>query len=184
MARDVMKNLFETQARNDAAAKAARAKAKAAPKQTRSTSTQAKAAGAKKAAQSVPTTRSVATRSVGSGVGGLGGLASGFAADHDLGPWIEAPQSSRVKEYRYDYGNGQLQVKWANDRGHMPGTIYQLGDEETGAGGSGTYRSFAQAVSKGKYVNRVLNNIAYWPGDDASFTAPSNPNRGTVRHKP
>jgi hypothetical protein len=164
MADDVLKNLFAVQKRRNA---------EAAAKQTKTR---------QRTAQK-PVTVRPATGGV-SGGGGGGQSGSGYASNHDCGPWIEAPNSSRVREYRYDYGNGQLQVVWGNSRGyHGNKTLYQCGDEATGKGGTHVYRAFAQAVSKGKYVNNVLDDIPFWPGDDASFNAPTNPNRNAVRHK-
>jgi len=171
MAEDVMAKLHRVAAA-DRAKQAAAAK-KAATRSTRTTARQ----------QSKPVT--VRPSGTTGGAGGSGGTqaGTGYSSNHDCGPWIEA-SSSRVAEYRYDYGNGQLQVRWTNSRGkHGDQTIYQCGDEDTGKGGTNVYRAFAQAVSKGKYVNSTLNGIPFWPGDDASFDAPSNPNRNEVRHK-
>lgn len=92
---------------------------------------------------------------------------------HDLGPWIEAPQSSRVARYRYDYGTNELQVKWANGKGHVV-TTYGAADSEV-------YRRFARAVSKGKFVNRILNGLPYTPATVDEVNAPSNPSRRGVK---
>jgi hypothetical protein len=95
---------------------------------------------------------------------------------HDLGPWIEAPQSSRLSRYRYDYGSRELQVTWKNGRGHVH-TVYGAADTEV-------YRRFARAVSKGKFVNRVLNGLPYMPASPDQVDAPSNPNRRAVQSRP
>lgn len=95
---------------------------------------------------------------------------------HDLGPWIESPQSSRVSRYRYDYGTKELQVAWRNGIGHVVTTY--------GAADSDTYRRFARAVSKGKMVNRVLNGLPYTPATPDQIAAPSNPNRKEVQSRP
>ena len=70
----------------------------------------------------------------------------------DLGPWVESPSSSRVSRYRYDYGHRSIQVQWRNNKNH--GYVYREADYDT-------YRSFARAVSKGKSVNGLLNNLDY-----------------------
>ena len=72
---------------------------------------------------------------------------------HDLGPWIETPQSSRVSRFRFDHLQRQLQVQWTNGKG--PGHIYENVDYEG-------YRSFARVVSKGRHVNSTLNGKVYW----------------------
>jgi len=95
--------------------------------------------------------------------------------EHDLGPWIECPQSTRASRYRYDYAARELQVTWKNGRGHVH-TVYPACDSET-------YRKFARAVSKGKYVNNVLNGLPYRPYEPDEIDAPSNPNRRAVKHK-
>lgn len=72
---------------------------------------------------------------------------------HDLGPWIETPSSSRVKAFRFDHLQRQLQVTWRNGKGN--GHIYDGVDYEG-------YRSFARVVSKGKYINSTLNGLTFW----------------------
>lgn len=94
---------------------------------------------------------------------------------HDFGPWIECPQSTRASRYRYDYANGDLQVTWRNGQGHVV-TAYHGVDSET-------YRRFARASSKGKFVNRLLNGFAYGPVSPDEANAPSNPNRRAVQHR-
>ena len=71
---------------------------------------------------------------------------------HDLGPWVETPKSSRVDAFRYDYLNRALQVTWRNHSNH--GYIY-LGVPYEG------YRSMARAASKGRFVNSSLNGYEY-----------------------
>ena len=78
------------------------------------------------------------------------GVETGVA--HDLGPWIETPQSSRVSRFRFDHLQRQLQVQWTNGIG--PGHIYENVDYEG-------YRSFARVVSKGRHVNSTLNGKVY-----------------------
>jgi hypothetical protein len=73
--------------------------------------------------------------------------------DTDCGPWISATASSRVRDYRYDYKNHALQVRWTN-RGTDEGYIYREVDYEG-------FRSFVRAVSKGRRINAVLNDYAY-----------------------
>lgn len=70
----------------------------------------------------------------------------------DLGPWVVTPSSTRVSRYRYDYENRAIQVQWRNNKNH--GYIYRGADYET-------YRSFARAVSKGRSVNNLLDNLDY-----------------------
>jgi KTSC domain len=67
---------------------------------------------------------------------------------HDLGPWIETPSSTRVSRFRFDHLTRQLQVQWTNGKG--PGYVYDGVDYEG-------YRAFARVVSKGKHINAVLN---------------------------
>lgn len=71
---------------------------------------------------------------------------------HDLGPWVEAPSSTRVRAYRYDYATRELQVTWRNNKNH--GYVYRDVPYEG-------YRSFARAASKGRYVNNALNGYPY-----------------------
>jgi hypothetical protein len=71
---------------------------------------------------------------------------------HDLGPWIETPSSTRVKRFRFDHLQRQLQVQWTNNKG--PGHIYENLDYEA-------YRAFARVASKGKSVNSTLNNYVF-----------------------
>ena len=102
---------------------------------------------------------------------------------HDCGPWIEAPRSTRLTRYRYDYGTGQLQVTWKNGRGHV-NTTYQVGTGPGDPQGSAVYRKFAMAASKGRFVNNPLDQIAqYWPSNPSELAAPSNPNRKAVKHR-
>lgn len=95
---------------------------------------------------------------------------------HDLGPWIEAPNSSRLTRYRYDYAARQIQVTWKNGRGHVH-TTYSGAESEL-------YRKFARAVSKGRYVNSTLNGCEYRPATPDEISAPSNPNRRAVKSRP
>lgn len=71
---------------------------------------------------------------------------------HDLGPWVETPKSSRVSSFRYDYLNRALQVTWRNNTNH--GYIYLEVPYEA-------YRSMARAASKGRFVNSSLNGYGY-----------------------
>lgn len=90
---------------------------------------------------------------------------------HDLGPWIESPQSSRVSSYRYDYLNRALQVCWTNNANH--GYVYlDMPTEE--------YRSFARAASKGRRVNSHLNGYDYRLMTPDEVEAPSNDARRAV----
>ena len=91
--------------------------------------------------------------------------------EHDLGPWIESPSSSRVSRYRFDYAEGALQVQWANGKNH--GYIYRGMDRST-------YQRFARAVSKGQMINRVLNGYPYEMMSVDEVNAPSNPNRNAL----
>lgn len=101
---------------------------------------------------------------------------------HDLGPWIEAPSSTRVRDYRYDYATGQLQVRWVN-RPPTQGYVYQVGggSVQTRTGGDVVgrlvFQRFARAVSKGKYINHVLDGVPYRPAEPDEIQAPSNPDR-------
>lgn len=113
--------------------------------------------------------------------------------NHDCGPWVEAPNSSRLTRYRYDYGMGELQVEWRNRRGDVY-TTYKLAQgtwkaEDTSNpdpsrkvahSDSTTYRKFALAVSKGRYVNTTLDGFQYWKSTPDELGAPSNPNRRAV----
>lgn len=105
---------------------------------------------------------------------------------HDLGPWIEAPQSSRVAAYRYDYAAGDLQVKWQNGKGHEVTAYHVSGKNAAGVSHSGatTYRKFAIAVSKGKYVNSTLEGFTFTSlKNSTDKDLPSNPNRRMVQHR-
>ena len=42
---------------------------------------------------------------------------------HDLTPWVETPNSTRVSSYRYDHATGELQVRWRN-RPPSEGYVY------------------------------------------------------------
>jgi len=91
---------------------------------------------------------------------------------HDLGPWVETPASSRVDAFRYDYQNNALQMTWRNGR---PAYIYLGVPYET-------YRSFARAASKGRYINTAADgNLSNYrimtPEEEA---APSNAERKAI----
>jgi hypothetical protein len=75
-----------------------------------------------------------------------------IGVQHDLGPWIETPRSTRVSRFRFDHLQRQLQVQWTNGKG--PGHIYENVDYEG-------YRAFARVASKGKHVNSSLNGKVY-----------------------
>ena len=85
---------------------------------------------------------------------------------HDLGPWIESPQSSRVESFRYDYLNNALQVTWRNGG---PSYIYLEVPYEG-------YRSMARAASKGRYVTN-LESYGYRKLRPEEEGAPSNAER-------
>ena len=89
---------------------------------------------------------------------------------HDLGPWMETPNSTRVSRLRYDYADRAIQVQWRN--GKNQGYVYRDIDYET-------FRSFARIVSKGRYINSTLNGFDYglMKGEE---NLPSNPARSTV----
>lgn len=87
---------------------------------------------------------------------------------HDLGPWIETPNSSRVASFRFDHLQRQLQLTWRNGKGI--GYLYENVDYEG-------YRSFARVASKGKNVNSTLNNHSYRPMTIDEVEAPSNEKR-------
>jgi hypothetical protein len=89
----------------------------------------------------------------------------------DLTPWVETPASSRVSQFRYDFANRALQVKWTNNKNH--GYIYRDVDYEG-------YRSFARVVSKGQHINRVLNGYDYDLMDEDEEQAPSNAARRAI----
>lgn len=111
--------------------------------------------------------------------------------DHDFGPWIESPNSTRVSAYRYDYANGEMQVKWRNGKGHKV-TVYLLNEgqqivpesgQQVTHRGSETFRKFALARSKGKYVNTTMNGYTYISlRDSTEKDLPSNPNARVVKH--
>ena len=95
----------------------------------------------------------------------------------DLGPWAETPSSTRVASFRYDYLNRETQVTWRNQKN--PGYAYsEMGYED--------FRRFARAVSKGKYINRVLNGFPYRPMTPDEAALPSNRERrmGVSRSRP
>jgi KTSC domain len=89
---------------------------------------------------------------------------------HDLGPWVETSSSSRVRAFRYDYANGNVQVTWRNSKG--PGHVYEDVPFEV-------FRSFARITSKGKAVNSTLNGFNYRPISPEELGAPSNDARST-----
>jgi hypothetical protein len=93
---------------------------------------------------------------------------------HDLGPWTQAPKSTRVDTYRYDYLNRALQVTWRNGKNH--GYVY-LGVPYEG------YRSFARAASKGRYVNSSLNGYDYRLMTPDEVQADSNSERGPLNSR-
>ena len=91
---------------------------------------------------------------------------------HDIGPWIEFPQSSRCDAARYDYATRDLQVRWINNKHHYVTTYFGVGSD--------VYRRMMQSASPGKFVNRVLNGYGYSPSTVTEKDAPSNPNRRAV----
>jgi hypothetical protein len=88
---------------------------------------------------------------------------------HDLSPWAETPQSTRVSRYRYDHLNKALQVQWRNNKNR--GYIYLEVPYET-------YRNFARVVSKGRRINTDLNDYDYRVMTVDEVDAPSNISRG------
>jgi hypothetical protein len=111
------------------------------------------------------------------------------AEDYDFGPWIEVQQSTRLSRFRYDYAQGRLVVTWRTGKGHVH-TTSELGapveveegeERPTESYGATTYRKFAIAVSKGKYVNNILNAFDFDVSTPDDLAAPSNPDRRTVK---
>ena len=94
--------------------------------------------------------------------------------EHDLGPWVESPNSTRVRAYRYDYATRELQVTWRNNKNH--GYVYRGVPYEG-------YRSFARAASKGKYVNNALNGYPYDLMEPDEVDALSNNERKALRSR-
>ena len=90
---------------------------------------------------------------------------------HDLGPWAETPSSSRVKRYRYDYAQRQVQVQWRNNKND--GYIYDDVDYEA-------FRSFARAVSKGKAINRGVPSSTYGLMQNQEYEIASNDRRNAI----
>jgi KTSC domain len=89
-------------------------------------------------------------------------------ATHDLGPWVETPQSTRVSAFRYDFANDSLQVQWTN-RGR-PYVYFDISYEQ--------YRGMVRAMSKGKYVPNLGSNYQPMEGDHAGAEdLPSNASR-------
>lgn len=86
---------------------------------------------------------------------------------HDCGPWMEAPSSSRIRRYRFDYMNEAVQVQWYN--GNM-GYIYLGVPYEI-------FRAFTRSASKGKFINSTLNLYEYRPMTPEEVDAPSNERR-------
>jgi len=74
-----------------------------------------------------------------------------------------------VRAFRYDHLNRALQVTWRNNNNH--GYIYEGVPYET-------YRSFARAASKGRYVNMLTGgDRSYRVMTPDEVQAPSNPER-------
>jgi hypothetical protein len=90
---------------------------------------------------------------------------------HDLGPWAETPSSSRISRYRYDYAQRQIQVQWRNNKNS--GYVYDDVPYEI-------FRNFARAVSKGKAINRSLNNFSYGAMQNQEYDLPSNIKRTAI----
>lgn len=68
------------------------------------------------------------------------------------GPWVSV-NSSRVTQARYDGNNNQIQV------------IFRDGTPWTYDGvPRNVWNNFRRSGSKGKYINRVLNDYSYWRG--------------------
>jgi hypothetical protein len=86
---------------------------------------------------------------------------------HDCGPWIEFPKSTRVMAVRYDYQNRAVQVTWK--RGGKPYIYLDVPYER--------FRSFVRASSQGKYINSSLNGFDYRPATPDELDAPSNEER-------
>lgn len=83
---------------------------------------------------------------------------------HDCGPWIETPGSTRLRSFRYDYAQGNVHVQW---RKGGPGHIYADVPFEV-------FRAFARISSKGKAINSMLNGYNYRPITPEELGAPSN----------
>jgi hypothetical protein len=90
---------------------------------------------------------------------------------HDCGPWMETPASSRVSRFRYDYQNTALQVQWRNNKN--PGYVYLAVPYEG-------YRRFARISSKGKFINSDLNGYDFRGITPEELDAPSNEKRNPV----
>lgn len=75
---------------------------------------------------------------------------------HDLGPWVETPESSRVASFRYDFANDTLQVQWTN--GRRPYLYFDVSYER--------YRAMVRAASKGKYIPRLGSNYQPMEGEE------------------
>lgn len=90
------------------------------------------------------------------------------ANQHDLGPWIETPASTRVSSFRYDFANDSLQVQWTN-RGR-PYIYFDVSYEQ--------YRGMVRAASKGRYVPNLGPNYQPLEGEHAGAEdLPSNDKR-------
>lgn len=75
---------------------------------------------------------------------------------YDPGPWFPTPESSRVSRARYDSKNQIMEVDWVDG-----GLQYvYMGVPPS------VWANFKRAVSKGKFVNRVLNQYSYAPKVD------------------
>lgn len=94
----------------------------------------------------------------------------GLYVDHkamQCGPWYSTPQSSRVKRFRYDYGNEMIQIQWTNEDAPWsnPGYVYSASWEE--------FRGLVRAASKGKRINNPINDATeYRPMVEEEYTAP------------
>ena len=85
---------------------------------------------------------------------------------HDCGPWVSTPKSSRVDSFRYDYQNTAVQVRW-HGKGDSRAYIYLDVPYEV-------YTGFVRAKSKGQYINTSLNNFDYRLMTADELGAPSN----------
>ena len=88
---------------------------------------------------------------------------------HDFGPWIMTPKSSRVGGFRYDFSNRAVHVQWKG-KGLSRSYMYMEVPYET-------YRSMIRIGSKGKFINSTMNSFDYREATPDEVDAPSNDQR-------
>jgi len=98
-------------------------------------------------------------------MGGFG-MSLGDTDPNDQGPWgageappsfIPVTTSSRITEAAYSPRTRRLYVRFVKPQpGGTPWTYYDIPPN--------VWRNFKRAKSKGKFVNRVLNQYPYGPG--------------------